>query len=442
MSQYDEIQVSEWLREGVAAAQAGRRAEARALLMRVIEANERSEQAWLWLSGVVDTDEERLICLENVLTLNPDNVRARAGMKWLQKRGVVAEPPEEEAAEAEPIRQGYQVGEEQPDGRAQELVNDVDAPQYAGSFGPQASMSREQELFMTSDGCVYCGLVVGDKVPRCPHCGGQLTARRFKQEERSLTGQLLPVYWLIIAVINFSGFVLIGFDWEVFIDNVGGRVPSALGPYVESMLSDIVSYALGPALADATSTEISVIRFGLLGLAVFGALIALGLFLRRPVAHMLGLGLVALHLVAYVTLFALRFSGLVLAAIQGILTVFLTMSMFQTIEDFSKELYWERLEPDRHLLNDLDYYRRGRVYARRGMWAKALLHWRRAAAMKPQGDTYFAATAQAYARLGRYEQALAQVDEAIRVSRTPEDWQRLRQAIAAAQQRAVVGAEG
>jgi tetratricopeptide (TPR) repeat protein len=185
-----------------------------------------------------------------------------------------------------------------------------------------------------------------------------------------------------------------------------------------------------------------VVRFGLLGLAVLGALVALGLFLRRPVAHMLGLGLIALHLVAYITLFALRFSGLVLAAIQGILTVFLTMSMFQTIEDFSKELYWERLEPDRHLLNDLDYYRRGRVYARRGMWAKALLHWRRAAAMKPQGDTYFAATAQAYARLGRYEQALAQVDEAIRVSRTPEDWQRLRQAIASAQQRAVVGAEG
>ena len=224
MSQYDEIQVSEWLREGVAAAQAGRRAEARALLMRVIEANERNEQAWLWLSGVVDTDEERLICLENVLTLNPDNVRARAGMKWLQKRGVVAGPPEEEAPEAEPVRQGYQVGEEQPDGRAQELVNDVDVPQYAGAFGPQASTGREQGLFMTPDGCVYCGLLVGDKVPRCPHCGGQLTARRFKQEERSLTGQLLPVYWIIVAVINFSGFALIGVDWDFFIDNVGDRV--------------------------------------------------------------------------------------------------------------------------------------------------------------------------------------------------------------------------
>ena len=52
--------------------------------MRVVEANESSEQGWIWLSGVVDTDEDRVICLENALTLNPDNVQARAGLEWLQ----------------------------------------------------------------------------------------------------------------------------------------------------------------------------------------------------------------------------------------------------------------------------------------------------------------------------------------------------------------------
>jgi tetratricopeptide (TPR) repeat protein len=442
MSQYDEIQVSEWLREGVAAAKAGRRVEARALLMQVVEANEHSEQGWLWLSGVVDTDEDRLICLENVLTLNPDNVQARAGLKWLRERGVVAEPPVEEALEAGPVREGYRVEGEQPDARAQEALDDVHAVQYAGSPGPQASAGWEPEQFMTSDGCVYCGLLVGDQVPHCPHCGGRLRAQRFKLEERSVTGQLLPAYWLVIAVVNFSGFVLISFDWEIFVDNVADRVPTALGPYVADVLSQIFSYVLGPALDDVTSTEVSVVRYSLLGLAVLGTLVALGLFLRRPLAHMLGLGLVALHFVAYVALFALGFLGIILAAIEGILTIFLTMSMFQTVEDYSKELYWERLEPDRHLLNDLDYYRRGRVYAQRGMWAKALLHWRRAAAKNSQRDTFFAATAQAYAHLGHYEEALTQVDTAIRVSRTPEDWQRLRQAIAEAQQRAVAGAEG
>ena len=86
MSEYDEIQVSEWLRDGIAAAKAGRRAAARELLTRVVEAHEHSAQAWLWLSGVVETDEDRLVCLDNVLTLDPNNPQARAGLKWLQDR--------------------------------------------------------------------------------------------------------------------------------------------------------------------------------------------------------------------------------------------------------------------------------------------------------------------------------------------------------------------
>ena len=40
MSEYDEIRVSEWLREGITAAKAGRRDEARELFLRVIEVNE------------------------------------------------------------------------------------------------------------------------------------------------------------------------------------------------------------------------------------------------------------------------------------------------------------------------------------------------------------------------------------------------------------------
>lgn len=62
------------------AAKAGRAAEARRLLETVLDADERNEQAWLWLSGVVDDDEERIICLENVLTINPHNEVARQGL--------------------------------------------------------------------------------------------------------------------------------------------------------------------------------------------------------------------------------------------------------------------------------------------------------------------------------------------------------------------------
>lgn len=77
---------SDLLARGKAALKAGRKAEARALFERVIENDERSEQAWLWLSGAVDTDVDRRICLENVLEINPHNGRARKALDLLRQR--------------------------------------------------------------------------------------------------------------------------------------------------------------------------------------------------------------------------------------------------------------------------------------------------------------------------------------------------------------------
>ena len=68
------------LKQAVSAAKAGRKEEARRLLEAVLDADDRNEQAWLWMSGVTDSDEERVICLENVLTINPHNEAARKGL--------------------------------------------------------------------------------------------------------------------------------------------------------------------------------------------------------------------------------------------------------------------------------------------------------------------------------------------------------------------------
>jgi tetratricopeptide (TPR) repeat protein len=79
-------QVTDLLRQGIAAAKAGRAQEARQALLHVTELDERNEQAWLWLSGVVDSLEDRRICLENVLAINPDNAYAQAGISWLDQQ--------------------------------------------------------------------------------------------------------------------------------------------------------------------------------------------------------------------------------------------------------------------------------------------------------------------------------------------------------------------
>ncbi len=71
-------------REGVAAVRRGDKAAARDALLAVTGADPFHEQAWLWLGGVVETDAERITCLENVLALNPGHEQARRALEKLR----------------------------------------------------------------------------------------------------------------------------------------------------------------------------------------------------------------------------------------------------------------------------------------------------------------------------------------------------------------------
>jgi hypothetical protein len=75
--------VSRLLRAGVNAVREGRLEEARELLYQVIDLDERNERAWLWLSGVVTGIDERIVCLESVLAINPHHELAREGLRYL-----------------------------------------------------------------------------------------------------------------------------------------------------------------------------------------------------------------------------------------------------------------------------------------------------------------------------------------------------------------------
>ena len=88
------------LQEGIAAFKAGRKVEARQLLTRATELDERNENAWLWLSAVVDSLENQQICLENVLALNPNNTRALKGLEAVTKK--LARQQQSQAAKPAP----------------------------------------------------------------------------------------------------------------------------------------------------------------------------------------------------------------------------------------------------------------------------------------------------------------------------------------------------
>ena len=90
------------LDQAIVAVQEGRKAEARQLLESVLDADERNEKAWLWLGSVVDSDEERIICLENVLTINPNNEMARQGLAVLRAEAAAKQPAAPDTAETLP----------------------------------------------------------------------------------------------------------------------------------------------------------------------------------------------------------------------------------------------------------------------------------------------------------------------------------------------------
>ncbi len=71
---------------GIEAAQAGEVERAREILTYVIQLDQYNEQAWLWLSSVVESTADKRVCLENVLFINPKNTHAATGLQRLRKR--------------------------------------------------------------------------------------------------------------------------------------------------------------------------------------------------------------------------------------------------------------------------------------------------------------------------------------------------------------------
>jgi hypothetical protein len=89
------------LTRGIAAARAGDKATARALLTQAARQQPASEAAWLWLGSVLETPQGRAYCLRQVLAVNPHNWTAQQGLAALEHLlpapAIVARPAETEA---------------------------------------------------------------------------------------------------------------------------------------------------------------------------------------------------------------------------------------------------------------------------------------------------------------------------------------------------------
>jgi hypothetical protein len=112
--------MSDKLQQAIALIKAGDKEQGGELLNEILLENPDVELAWLWRSGVVQDDEERAYCLQQVLALNPDNEVAKKGIATLRAKGVRVEAGDE----------SHEGGPESPQGRAEMSASDPALVEY------------------------------------------------------------------------------------------------------------------------------------------------------------------------------------------------------------------------------------------------------------------------------------------------------------------------
>jgi hypothetical protein len=70
-------ELEQWLQQGILAAKTGQTERARFQLLDVVEADQTNEAAWYWLYQVFDRLDDKRVCLENLVILNPRNMWAK-----------------------------------------------------------------------------------------------------------------------------------------------------------------------------------------------------------------------------------------------------------------------------------------------------------------------------------------------------------------------------
>jgi tetratricopeptide (TPR) repeat protein len=418
--------VDELLREGIAAAKSGQRERAYDLLRRVVQQDEENVLAWLWLSGVVDSLEDREVCLENVLTLDPANDAARQGLAWVRKQkgtSVSAEAdtlpppsPRQETPQAESASARKPVST-----AAAMLREDFARRQPPPEPKPEPPPIPLRDEFDDEYQCVYCAAQTAPDDRKCPVCGNHLCVKTRRREKRSswlwiaLTMQAASIIWPAFA----SLLVLFYVANQVGLENFFRLVPVYLG-FPNDVPPDIASAAF------ESMPRLHVLPFAVT--ILFSLVMIVGLYLRWKPIFYLFLVNVLLMLVSAVAGMAIGLGlpseGMILNQRVGVMCggggLILALLMFLLVLQIADDFFFDEkrllLRPDRDATNGPALLDSGRRYARLHMWAMAVIHLRRAVGlMPPQIDTHLALSV-AYLNLQRYELAASALEEARRIN--------------------------
>jgi tetratricopeptide (TPR) repeat protein len=385
------------LADGIAAANAGKTTVARDLLLRALDADSENEQAWLWLSSVVQTKAERQICLENVLVLNPENNPARKGLRKLGLGHSTEDLGNNDAVfrrELEPVSLAAAVLYPERQIKEWQWHDDVQLTRSAEpGFATHSGYSDVWETDL--DLCAYCAREINDDDTQCPNCGRKLVDSGYLYQRPAAE---LTIYWVLILGVAQLYFVRILLDLGVY------GSPFAASWHAILFVA-LVFLVIGVFLRRFWAYLVSIVTLLLvLSGMVFGYLTGTGL--EDVVSTVLGgdfWGSLATSPVLVLASPILRFIvpmqliAVLLALLYGIIKIG---------PEFERVHSRRVAGVDKGLDGASHYYATGKEYAEQDMWASAVLHWRRSVVLEPARPFYQRVLGEAYARLGFYERSL------------------------------------
>ena len=390
------------LQRGVTAVQEDKPEQARVLLTQVVERDEANVNGWLWLSRVADTPEDQEVCYENVVALDPNNAEIAQKLATIRQVREVAnanlwadvpqEAPEE--SRVAPTLAAAVLGE----AYVQKHTTVIPEPE-ARVEPPSVKLwvKYENELL-----CPYCAAPTDFNDRRCAACGNPLWMKLRRRETPSVA------FWILLSLqILATGLCVLIPVMALYLVSRQIELPD---------FPQLFNVYLG--LSSAVSPEMTTAAFARMPRATFfaswvpaaiAATLTMALALRWPVMYYLMLiNAVAslLASIAGIALFASQGTLPMLAGSAGVIIAVLSLIFVVNLEDdFKKDKIRLLLRVDEGIKEGIAYLIRGRQYADQKLWARAAVHYRRAAALLSYQTDGHIAAATALIKLKDYELA-------------------------------------
>lgn len=447
--------MTEQLHAGIRAAKTGQREQAKAILMHVVEQDQANVSAWLWLSGVVDDLQDRQVCLENVLDLDPANAAARQGLavirtqraKALFQQGVALAKAGQRAQAREALTQVVELDEKNApawlwlsgvvddlEDREACLQNVLDLePDHAaarkGLAQVQAQLAKRERSFTQEPLpvpaapqvqprsvvaelddpllCPYCAAPTEAEDQRCAMCGSNLwmeTGREGKQRSVWL--------WIVIVLQALSAL-------GIGLNLIGALISSVDAPKDTGMLWLFMALTYGVMFVITAGLAVGLylrwrwVYYVYLVLSILNLGFAVLVFVLGLVAASLLPSLLRAVADKQMVDFLMRFY-LIITAVWIFVTLLWFLLILAIKADFEGKKVRLLLDVDPRTRTSSALLLRGRDLIKQKMWALAALHLARA--VQPDQSEGRAALAFACVKLRRYDLAESVLAEAQRIS--------------------------